>query len=48
MNDYRMKKNTLVMWRHCEQRHKSNKQVRINVRSVFGEEVIWQVCDGGK
>ena len=39
MNEYKMKKESSVMWRHCVEKHDSNEQeFKFKVRQVFGED----------
>ena len=39
MNEYKMKKESSVMWRHCVEKHDSNEQeFKFKIRQVFGED----------
>ena len=39
MNDYKLKKEASVLWRHCKEKHEGKKQkFKCNVREVFGKD----------
>ena len=39
MNDYKLKKENSIMWRHCKEKHEGREQeFKFGVRQVFGED----------